>query len=37
MIYPNLKNDPELLEIKTKDDELKELKYKTGNHDHEDI
>ena len=26
---PNLKNDPELLKIKTKDDEIKDLKYRT--------
>ena len=35
--YPNLNNDPELLKIKTKDDEIKDLKYKTGKHHHENI
>ena len=28
---------PEMLKIKTKDDEIKDLKYKTGKHDHENI
>ena len=37
MAYPNLNNDPELLEIKAKDDQLKELQYKTEEHDHENI
>ena len=27
--YPDLKNEPELLKIKTKDDEIKNLKYET--------
>ena len=36
--YPNLKNDDvELLKIKTKDDQLKALQYKTEKHDHENI
>ena len=36
--YPNLKTDHvELLKIKTKDDQLKELQYKTKKHDHESI
>ena len=35
--YPNLNNDPELLEIKTRDDEIKNLKYQTEKHDHENI
>ena len=34
---PNLNNDPEMLKIKTKDDEIKDLKYKTEKHDHENI
>ena len=34
-IYPNLNNEPELLKIKAKDDETKEIKYKTEKHDHE--
>ena len=35
--YPNLNKDPELLKIKTKYDEMKDLKYKTEKHDHENI
>ena len=36
--YPNLKTDDvELLKIETKDDQLKELQYKTEKHDHENI
>ena len=35
--YPNLKNDVELLKIKTRDDEIKALKYQTEKHDHENI
>ena len=42
--YPILKNDPELFTIKTKDVEIKDLKYQTKNltyqtekHDHENI
>ena len=36
--YPNLKNeDPTLLKITTKHDEIKDLKYKTEKHDHEKI
>ena len=36
--YPNLKaDDVELLKIRTKDDQLKELQYKTEKHDHENI
>ena len=37
MTYPNIKEDVELLKIKTKDDQLKELQYKTEKHDHENI
>ena len=37
MTYPNLNNDPELLKIKTRDDQLKELQYKTERHDYENI
>ena len=36
-IYPNLNNEPELLKIKTRDDEIKNLKYQTEKHDHENI
>ena len=35
--YPDLKNEPELLNIKRKDDQLKELQYKTEKHDFENI
>ena len=35
--YPVLNNEPELLKIKTKDDQLKELQYKTERHDRENI
>ena len=33
--YLNLNNEPELLTIKTKDDQIKELQYKTEKQDHE--
>ena len=32
---PNLNNEPEMVRIQTKDDEIKEFKYKTEEHDHE--
>ena len=35
--YPNLNNEPELLKIKTRDDEIKNLKYQTEKDDHENI
>ena len=35
--YSNLNNEPELLKIKTRDDEIKNLKYQTEKHDHENI
>ena len=35
--YPDLKNEPELLKIKARDDEIKALKYQTEKHDHENI
>ena len=35
--YPDLKSEPELLKIKTKDDQLKKLQYRTEKHDHENI
>ena len=35
--YPDLKNEPEILKIKTRDDEIKSLKYQTEKHDHENI
>ena len=37
MAHPNLNDDPELLKIKTKDDQIKELQYKTEKHDYENI
>ena len=37
MAYPSLNKDPELLNIKTKDDQIKELQYKTEEHDYENI
>ena len=35
--YLDLKNEPELLKIKTRGDEIKNLKYQTEKHDHENI
>ena len=35
--YPCLNNGPELLEINTRDDEIKNLKYQTEKHDFENI
>ena len=35
--YPDLKNEPELLKIKTRDDEIENLKYQTEKRDHEII
>ena len=35
--YPNLNNEARLLKIKTKDDEVKEIKYKTELYDYENI
>ena len=35
--YPHLKNESELLKIKTRDDEITNLKYQTEKHDHENI
>ena len=35
--YPDLKNEPELLKIKTRDAEIKELKYESEKHNHENI
>ena len=37
MTYPNKNNEPELLKIKTRDDEIKNLKYQTEKHDHDNI
>ena len=33
--YPKMKNEAEYLKIKTRDDEIKNLKYQTEKHDHE--
>ena len=35
--YPDLKTEPELLKVKTRDDEIKNLKYQTEKHDFENI
>ena len=35
--YPNLNNEAELLKTKTRDDEIKNLKYQTEKYDHENI
>ena len=35
MTYPNFKNEPEILKIRTQADELKNLKNQTEKHDHE--
>ena len=35
--YPNLNNEPEMLKIKTRDDEIKNLKHQSEKHDHENI
>ena len=35
--YPDSKNETELIKNKTRDDEIKNLKYQTEKHDHENI
>ena len=35
--YPNLNNKPELLKIKTRDDEIENLNYQTKEHDLKNI
>ena len=35
--YPDLKNEPELVKIKTEAGQLKELQYKTEKHDFDNI
>ena len=35
--YLNKKNEPELLKIETRDDEIENLKYQAEKHDHENI
>ena len=37
MTYPYINIEPELLKSKTRDDEIKNLKYQTEKHDHENI
>ena len=37
MAYPNLNNEPEIKKMKTRDDEIKNLKYQTEIHDHENF
>ena len=34
---PNINNEPDLLKIKIRGDEIKNLKYRTENHNHEKI
>ena len=34
---PNLNNEPEVLKIKTRDDEIRNSKFQTEKHDHENI
>ena len=35
--YPNIYNEPELLKLKTRDDEIRNLNSQTEKHDHENI
>ena len=35
--YPNINNEPELSKIKTRDDEIRNLKHQTEKHDYENI
>ena len=35
--HSSIKNEPELLKIKTRDDKIKNLKYQKEEHDHENI
>ena len=35
--YPKITKESELLKIKTRDDEIKNLKYQTEKHDHENL
>ena len=37
MAYPNINNEPDVSKIKARDDEIKNLKYQTEKHDHENI
>ena len=35
--YPNINNEPELLKIKTREDEIRNLKYQSEKHKYENI
>ena len=35
--FPNINNEPELLKIKTRYEEIKNLRYQTEKHDHDNI
>ena len=35
--YPNINDEPNLLKLKTRDDEFKKLKYQTEKHDPENL
>ena len=35
--YPNIRNEQEILKIKTRDDKIENLKHQTEKHDHENI
>ena len=35
--HPDLKNEPDLLKLKSRDDEIKKLKYQTEKHDFESL
>ena len=37
MTYPNINKEPELSKIKTRDDEIRNLKHQSEKHDHEVI
>ena len=37
MTDPKINNDAKLLKIKTKDDEIKQLKFQTEKHDYENV
>ena len=37
MAHPNLNNEPDLIKIKTNDDEIKNLKNQTEKYDYENI
>ena len=35
--HPDIINEPEIIKMKTEDDEIKNLKYQAEKHDHENI